>query len=74
VVILSSDGVRRGHDGLREQASKLQRELPNCTFHYGTRLVEGEVAFLEWSAEADGACVPTACWSARPKGFEPLTF
>lgn len=57
VVILSSDGVRRGHDGLREQASKLQRELPNCTFHYGTRLVEGKIAFLEWSAEADGACV-----------------
>jgi hypothetical protein len=57
VVILSSDGVRRGHDGLREQAAKLERELPNCTFYYGTRLVEGEVAFLEWTADADGARV-----------------
>jgi hypothetical protein len=57
VVILSGEGVRHGHDGLREQAHKLQGELPNCTFHYGTQLVEGEVAFLEWTAEADGARV-----------------
>ena len=57
VVILSSDGVRRGHDGLREQADKLRRELPNCTFHCRTQLVEGEVAFLKWTAEADGARV-----------------
>ncbi len=57
VVILSGDGVRHGHAGLREQAAKLQGELPNCTFHYGTQLVEGEVAFLEWTAEADGARV-----------------
>jgi hypothetical protein len=57
VVVLSGDGVRHGHDGLREQADKLQRELPNCTFHYGTQLVEGEIAFLEWTAEADGARV-----------------
>ena len=57
VVILSADGVRHGHDGLRVQAEKLQGELPNCTFHYGIQLVEGEVAFLEWTAEADGARV-----------------
>jgi hypothetical protein len=57
VVILSGDGVRHGHAGLREQARKLQRELPNCAFRYGTQLVEGEVAFLEWTAEADGARV-----------------
>lgn len=57
VVILSSDGVRHGYDGLRAQADEIQRELPNCTFHYATRLVEGEIAFLEWTAEADGARV-----------------
>lgn len=56
-MILSSDGVRHGYDGLRAQADKMQRKLPNCTFHYGTRLVEGEIAFLEWTAEADGARV-----------------
>jgi hypothetical protein len=57
VVILSADGVRHGHDGLREQADKLRSELPNCTFHYGTQLVAGGVAFLEWTAEADGVRV-----------------
>jgi hypothetical protein len=57
VVILTGDGVHRGYDGLRDQAARMQRELPNCTFHYRTRLVEGEVAFLEWTAEADGARV-----------------
>jgi hypothetical protein len=41
VVILAGDGVRHGHDGLRERAAKLQGELPNCTFRYGTQLVEG---------------------------------
>jgi hypothetical protein len=56
VVLLTSDGISRGHDGLRDQAAKMQRELPNCTFHYETRL-EGELAFLEWTAEADGARV-----------------
>ncbi len=56
-MILSGDGVRHWHDGLREQAHKLQGELPNCTFHYGTQLVDGKVAFLEWTAEADGARV-----------------
>jgi hypothetical protein len=43
VVILSRDGVRNGHDGLREQARKLQGELPNCSFHYGVQLVEGDI-------------------------------
>jgi hypothetical protein len=57
VVILSRDGVRHGHDGLRRQAAELQRQLPDCSFHYGVQLVEGEIAFLEWTAEADGARV-----------------
>ena len=57
LVVLTSDGVQRGHDGLRRQADKLRKELPNCTFCYGTQLVEGEFAFLEWSADADGAKV-----------------
>lgn len=57
LVVLTSNGVQRGHDRLRRQADKLRKELPNCTFCYGTQLVEGEFAFLEWSADADGAKV-----------------
>jgi hypothetical protein len=57
VVLLTSDGADRGRGALRRQADKLRKELPNCTFHYRTRLIEGEFAFLEWTAEADGARV-----------------
>lgn len=57
VVILSSRGIHRGHEGLRELAEILRKELPECTFHYKTRLMEGELAFLEWTATAKGASV-----------------
>ncbi|MEU1889577.1 nuclear transport factor 2 family protein [Streptomyces pristinaespiralis] len=57
VVILSSGGISYGYDGLRDQAAKLHRELPNGTYHYTTRLIEGEMAFLEWTAESDGTRV-----------------
>ncbi len=57
VVVLTGRGIFRGHDGVRHLARLLPDELPNCTFEYRTRLVEGEVAFLEWTARADGARV-----------------
>jgi hypothetical protein len=57
VIILYSGGVYRGHDGARELADRLTEELPDAVFHYKTKLVEGEFAFLEWSAEARGVVV-----------------
>ena len=57
LIVLTGRGVFCGHDGLRQLAELLRRELPNCTFGYHTRLVEGDVAFLEWTARADGARV-----------------
>lgn len=57
LVVLTGHGVYRGHDGLRRLSELLRRELPNCTYEYRTRLVEGDVAFLEWTARADGARV-----------------
>lgn len=57
LVVLSGRGIHRGHDGLRQLAELLRQELPNATFEYGTRLVEGEMGFLEWTARADGARV-----------------
>ena len=55
VIVLTSRGVYRGHDGLRELADLLRIELPNAKFSYGTRLVEGEVGFLEWTARSENA-------------------
>lgn len=56
-VLLSGHGVFRGHEGVRRSAGLLKRELPGATYEYHTRLVEGEVAFLEWTAHSDGAQV-----------------
>ncbi len=57
LVVLTGGGVFRGHDGLRQLAERLRKELPDATFDYRTRLVEGEVGFLEWSARSANACV-----------------
>lgn len=57
VVILTRRGVFRGHDAMRQLNRLLIEELPNASFEYRTRLVEDEMAFLEWRARADGARV-----------------
>lgn len=57
VVLLTGRGLYRGHDGMRELNRMLLDELPNARFEYRTQLVHGEMGFLEWTAEADGARV-----------------
>lgn len=53
LVILTQDGVARGHEGLRRLNRKLQRELPGATYTYHAKVVEGEVALLVWSARSE---------------------
>ena len=57
LVVLTSQGVYRGRKGLMYLADLLRKELPEAQFEYRTSLVEGDVAFLEWTARADGAMV-----------------
>lgn len=57
VVVFIADGIYRGHDGVRQLASRLERELPSVTFEYTVVLSERDFAFLEWTAEARGAAV-----------------
>jgi hypothetical protein len=58
VLVLTSSGVHHGHDGVRRLAEQLRQKLPEAKFTYTTRRTAGEVAFLEWTAEAaDGARV-----------------
>ena len=52
LVVLTGRGVYRGHDGLRQLAELLRNEFPEATFEYRTRLVEGEMGFLEWSGRS----------------------
>ncbi|MGW4502062.1 hypothetical protein ACWENR_26055 [Micromonospora sp. NPDC004336] len=56
-VVLERRGVFRGHDGVRELAHWLEEELPGGGYTYTNKLVEGRMAFLEWTADADGARV-----------------
>jgi hypothetical protein len=58
VSMLNADGVFRGHEGVRQLHRRLSRDLPDGRYHYLARVVDGEAAFLAWSAEsADGHTV-----------------
>ncbi|MEU5950004.1 hypothetical protein ABZ793_31270 [Micromonospora sp. NPDC047465] len=56
-VVLERRGVFRGHAGVRELARWLEEELPGGGYAYTNKLVEGRMAFLEWTADADGVRV-----------------
>lgn len=56
-VVLERRGVFRGREGARELARLLAQELPDAPYVYTNRMVEGRVAFLEWTAEAEHARV-----------------
>jgi hypothetical protein len=57
VVLLTGQGVFRGHDGVRRSAALLHARLPWAAYEYRTVLLEGEVAFLEWAARSAAAVV-----------------
>jgi hypothetical protein len=52
VVLLTGTGIYRGHDGVRESAHILHTHFPHGHYDYRNKLVEGEVAFLEWTGES----------------------
>ncbi len=57
IVVLERRGIFRGRTGARELADLLEQELPKAPYVYTNRLVEGRVAFLEWTAKAKHARV-----------------
>jgi hypothetical protein len=67
-VLLSGDGVFRGRDGVRRCAALLAERLPCARYAYRVRLVEGEVAFLEWSARCEAAQVEDGADSFLVRG------
>jgi hypothetical protein len=52
VLLLTTYGIFRGHNGLQKLARILRKEVPDATFEYNKVLVEGEMGFLEWSASS----------------------
>jgi hypothetical protein len=53
IVVLERRGIFRGRAGVKELARLLEQELPRAPYVYTNRLVDGRVAFLEWTAEAE---------------------
>lgn len=53
VVLLSAEGVHRGHDGVRTLAGVLHSYVPAGRYDYGQILCEGDVGLLQWTAESD---------------------
>lgn len=56
-LLVTSFGTFHGHQGVRRAAELLEEYLPNARYRYEDRIHQGELCFLGWSAEADGARV-----------------
>ena len=52
IVILSGFGTYRGHDGIRQSADLLNQAVEGGSFTYARTVIDGEYAFLEWTAKA----------------------
>ncbi|WP_369258998.1 nuclear transport factor 2 family protein [Geodermatophilus amargosae] len=56
-VLITPDQVVRGRDGVRELFASLLGELPDAVWDIPTRVFEGDVLFIEWTAVAEKARV-----------------
>ncbi|MQS15684.1 nuclear transport factor 2 family protein [Streptomyces kaniharaensis] len=50
---ITPTGVRHGRDGVREGFAQLFADLPHATWDLTIQTFEGDVLFLEWSADSD---------------------
>jgi hypothetical protein len=51
-MLITPAGVARGKDGIRDVFAKLLDDLPNATWDLKSQIFEGDVLFLEWSADS----------------------
>src|SRR5215467_745176 len=51
-VFITPAGVKRGKDGVREAFTELLADVPNAKWDLPTTIYEGDVMFLEWTADA----------------------
>jgi ketosteroid isomerase-like protein len=57
VVVIDRYEVRHGTDGVRDAVDKLRKVLPGAHYEYVTTHLAGDIGYLEWRAQADGASV-----------------
>jgi hypothetical protein len=53
IILLTGYGIYRGVDGVREKVRLLNEHLPGGKWVYANIMAEGEMGFLEWTAEAE---------------------
>lgn len=53
IVILSTYGIYKGHDGVRASSAELKKRLGESVFEYKRVLIEQNYALLEWTAESE---------------------
>jgi hypothetical protein len=56
-VLMTSYGVFRGHEGVREAAKLLDDQIGRTQYVYRQKLWHGELAFLEWSVQTGQAWI-----------------
>jgi ketosteroid isomerase-like protein len=52
-VFITPSGVLRGKDGVREGFVKLLEDLPSADWDVPTQIYEGDLLFIEWSADSE---------------------
>jgi ketosteroid isomerase-like protein len=52
VVFLTGTGAFKGHEGVRQSVSELQYYVGDTAYEYKHTLIEGDYAFLEWTARS----------------------
>lgn len=57
IILLSEKGILHGHNGVRQSAARLAKQLPPWEFEYLIQLAEGEYAFLKWRGESATHCI-----------------
>jgi len=51
-VFITPAGVKRGKDGVRAGFTELLADVPNAKWELPTQIYEGDILFLEWTADA----------------------
>lgn len=51
-VFITPAGVKRGKDGVRLAFTQLLADVPNAEWELPTQTYEGDVLFLEWTADS----------------------
>ena len=53
IVLLTNYGTFHGHEGTKEAAELLNKQLPNGTYDYKLKLCHNNICFLHWAGDSE---------------------